>query len=137
MADIKALLAEAKSDLNAAKFPHFLNVPFFHLISILILGKFQDANMQLSLFLLGGLVACASAAPTTPTYSMHEKRELGATHWVPRDIKLNKDAIIPMSIGLTQSNLDKGYEYLMDVSEPTSKNYGKHWSMEKVTHQNL
>jgi tripeptidyl-peptidase-1 len=102
-----------------------------------ILVAAVDALMQLSHFLLGGLVACASAAPTTRTSSLHERRELGATHWIARDIKLNKDAVIPMSIGLTQQNLDRGYQFLMDVSDPTSKNYGKHWSMEKVCDEGL
>ncbi|KAH8820611.1 peptidase S8/S53 domain-containing protein [Xylogone sp. PMI_703] len=37
-----------------------------------------------------------------------------------------------MSIGLAQQNLDKGYEFLMDVSHPDSANYGKHWSMDQI-----
>ena len=52
--------------------------------------------------------------------------------WNRRDVKLSRDTIIPISIGLTQSNIDKGYEFLMDVSHPGSENFGKHWSMEKV-----
>ncbi|KAL9078122.1 MAG: hypothetical protein Q9157_002949 [Trypethelium eluteriae] len=40
---------------------------------------------------------------------------------------------MPISIGLTQSNLDKGQDYLMDVSDPESINYGKHWTAQQIT----
>lgn len=36
-------------------------------------------------------------------------------------------------VGLKQSNLDKAYKYLMDVSHPSSPNYGKRWTPEQVT----
>ncbi|EHL01475.1 putative Aorsin [Glarea lozoyensis 74030] len=37
-----------------------------------------------------------------------------------------------MRIGLAQNNLDKGYEHLMDVSDPSSSNFGKHWTADDV-----
>ena len=37
-----------------------------------------------------------------------------------------------MRIGLTQGNLDKGYNHLMDVSHPDSPNFGKHWTAQQV-----
>lgn len=37
-----------------------------------------------------------------------------------------------MRIGLTQSNLDNAHNHLMDVSNPDSPNYGKHWTPEEV-----
>lgn len=40
--------------------------------------------------------------------------------------------MLPMRIALAQSNLDKGEEWLMDVSHPTSEKYGKHWTAEDV-----
>lgn len=61
----------------------------------------------------------ASAAPAL-THAIHEKRETQLQKWSRRDLKLNRDAVIPMSIGLTQSNLDKGYDFLMDVSHTES-----------------
>jgi tripeptidyl-peptidase-1 len=33
---------------------------------------------------------------------------------------------------LTQSNLDKGDEYVMAVSDPSSRDYGKHWTADEV-----
>jgi tripeptidyl-peptidase-1 len=78
-----------------------------------------------------GLAAYASAAPAS-THVVHERRVVQLDKWARRDIKLNRDAVIPMSIGLTQRNLDNGYDFLMDVSDPRSANYGKHWSFEQV-----
>ena len=39
---------------------------------------------------------------------------------------------MPMRIGLVQSNLDKGYDWLMEVSSPESETYGKHWTPKQV-----
>jgi tripeptidyl-peptidase I len=84
------------------------------------------------LAILTGLAACASAAPAPVPHVVHEKRSTQIGKWARRDIKVNRDAIIPISIGLTQRNLDNGYDLLMEVSHPESPNYGKHWSMDKV-----
>ena len=91
--------------------------------------------MKLSILaIVEGFVAYAAAAPAPTTHVMHEKRETLSARWSRRsDIKLNRDAVIPMSFGLTQQNLENGYEFLMDVSHPESKNYGKHWSMDQVS----
>ncbi len=89
--------------------------------------------MKLSLFaVVGGLLAQASAAPAPGPYVVHEKRDAQTTKWSRSAVKLPRDAIIPMSIGLTQRNLEKGYDFLMEVSHPESPNYGKHWSPQKV-----
>jgi tripeptidyl-peptidase-1 len=90
--------------------------------------------MKLSaLAIVSGLAAVAFAVPAPTSYVVHEKREVQTEKWSRRrDIKLNRDAVIPMSFGLAQRNLENGYDFLMDVSHPESKNYGKHWTMEKV-----
>lgn len=89
--------------------------------------------MKLSLLtVIGGLVAQTIAAPAPVSHIIHEKRDIDSSTWIVSDIKLRRDAIIPVSIGLTQRNLEYGYEFLMDVSDPESPNYGKHWTMEKV-----
>ena len=85
------------------------------------------------LAIVGGFVAQALAAPAPVPYTLHEKREVQKEKWTRNlDVKLNRDAVIPISIGLTQRNLENGYDMLMDVSHPESPNYGKHWSMQKV-----
>jgi len=83
-------------------------------------------------FVVAGFVAFTSAAPSS-SYVVHEKRDHFAHEkWIRSDDKINSDVVIPLSISLTQQNLDNGYDFLMDVSDPVSPNYGKHWSLEKV-----
>jgi tripeptidyl-peptidase-1 len=83
-------------------------------------------------FVVTSLVAFTSAFPSS-SYVVHEKRDHSVHEkWIRTEDKISSDVIIPLSISLTQQNLDKGYDFLMDVSDPVSPNYGKHWSLEKV-----
>ncbi|MCJ1417209.1 hypothetical protein MMC32_003549 [Xylographa parallela] len=75
--------------------------------------------------------AISSAAPAPSTHAVHEKRDAPAADWV-KSARIEGDAILPMRIGLTQTNLEKGYDYLMEVSDPDSDRYGQYWSMEEV-----
>jgi tripeptidyl-peptidase-1 len=54
------------------------------------------------------------AIPTPNTHALHEKRSSLPRFW-ERGSRVESDAILPVRIGLAQSNLDKAYEYLMDV----------------------
>jgi tripeptidyl-peptidase-1 len=84
--------------------------------------------------ILGSFAAFVFAAPAPNSYIVYEKRSVQNEKWsLRRDIKLNRDAVIPMSFGLAQRNLENGYDFLMDVSHPGSKNYGKHWPVSKVS----
>lgn len=85
--------------------------------------------MLLSLLSATSLLASALAAPHAALRVVHEKRELPA---FGRGDRVDPDAIIPVRIGLKQSNLDSGYERLMEVSHPSSENYGKHLSAAQV-----
>jgi len=86
----------------------------------------------LNVFVTAGLFALAGAAPYN-NYVVHTKRdEVSRPKWRRSAEEVHPDAIIPLAIALTQQNLDNGYDYLMDVSDPASQNYGKHWSLEKV-----
>lgn len=60
------------------------------------------------------LVAVAAAVPASLKHVLHEKRDVPASDWV-KSGRVEADAILPMRIGLTQTNLDNGYDYLMDV----------------------
>ena len=75
------------------------------------------------------LFASALAAPRAAVRVIHERRSLPA---LDRRARVDPDSIVPVRIGLTQSNLDSGYERLMDVSHPLSKNYGQHLSAAEV-----
>nr|POE79437.1 tripeptidyl-peptidase sed1 [Quercus suber] len=88
--------------------------------------------MYAKLFATFGLLAAsACAAPAPSTHVLHEKRESPTTRWIKGD-RFGSDVVVPVRIGMTQSNLEKGHDHLMDISNPESENYGKHWSVEDV-----
>ena len=67
------------------------------------------------LALLGVFVAGAVAAPApTIRHVVHERRERMPRAWVKRS-KLASEIKLPMRVGLTQSNLDRGHDLLMEV----------------------
>lgn len=77
------------------------------------------------------LLAIADLALAAPASDLvlHEKRT-PATHLQRR--RVDGDAILPVRIALAQSNLEKGYGHLMDISDPTSHRYGKHWTVDDI-----
>lgn len=62
--------------------------------------------------------ALVAAAPTSVNHVVHEKRS-STTNWAKLD-RVHPTLKLPMRIGLTQSNLDKGHDLLMDVYVPQS-----------------
>ncbi len=87
-------------------------------------------------FALITLLASASfytttAIPTSNSHVLHEKRIVHGEIWTKR-WRTPAEHILPMRIGLKQRNLDHADRFLMDIADPTSPNYGKHWSAEKV-----
>jgi len=88
--------------------------------------------MLLSNFLTtSALVAGAVASPLALPHVVHEKREAAPFGWIRRDV-LDRRAILPMRIALAQSNMDKGHDWLMEVSHPESDKFGKHWTAKDV-----
>ncbi|KAI0869261.1 subtilisin-like protein [Hypoxylon argillaceum] len=93
--------------------------------------------------LAAGLVLEVAASPVTrdgalkkrevpSTHALHERH---APHWGQKWSKRSKvaaNSVLPMRIGLKQSNLEAGHHKLMDLSNPESPNYGKHMSSEEV-----
>lgn len=41
-------------------------------------------------------------------------------------------SVLPVKIALAQQNLDKGAEWLQEVSDPVSASYGQHWTSEQI-----
>lgn len=85
------------------------------------------------LFYLLNLIACSLGAPglqPRTSHVLHEKRST-SSRWKRTD-RVHPEAVIPLRIGLTQTNLEKGHDLLMDISHPSSPNYGKYWSAEKI-----
>jgi tripeptidyl-peptidase-1 len=60
------------------------------------------------------LMFCEAIPTSKPTYSLHEKRTTHSKVW-SRGNRVNGDDIVPVRIGLTQTNLNDGYAHLMDV----------------------
>ncbi|KAM5532609.1 hypothetical protein V8D89_013735 [Ganoderma adspersum] len=68
--------------------------------------------------LASSLVVHQSRSNIPPGWSLHRRADLNAT--------------IPLKIALAQSNLEYLNAYLLDIADPTSPNYGKHWTRKKV-----
>lgn len=60
---------------------------------------------------VSALTALAVAAPSPAKHVLHEKRERVSTDWV-KGARIESSAILPIRIGLTQSNLPHGPEVL-------------------------
>jgi len=84
----------------------------------------QEFKMRPSILLaaVAGLLTC-SAAPTD-NFVLHEKRDGDPHQWTKRN-RAHPADILPVRIGLVQSNLHKAEEYILDVSDPYSPNFGK------------
>ena len=67
----------------------------------------------LSVAVVLALVAEGFAAPSVATHSIHEKR--APTHkWTKRN-RVSARTTLPVRIGLSQNNLDRGDDLLMEV----------------------
>lgn len=78
-------------------------------------------------------VSVVTARPSS-TYVLHETRSglhRSSGKW-KRGLRVDGDAIVPLRIGLTQTNLHTGYDRLMEVSHPSSTSFGKHLTPEEV-----
>jgi tripeptidyl-peptidase I len=70
-------------------------------------------KVQLSTLTLG-LAIAAAAVPAPHTHVVHEKRSSEPSKWVNVGRVDPADNVV-VRIGLKQSNLHRGYEYLMDM----------------------
>lgn len=86
------------------------------------------------------LAAAAGLALASPvrrrevpsTHRLHERHaDHWSRHWSKRS-KVPADDMLPMRIGLTQSNLEAGAQRLMDMSIPGSSHYGEHMTAAEV-----
>lgn len=67
-----------------------------------------------ALVCLPAFAALTAAIAVPANHVLHEKRHSHSPFWTKRD-RVAADAVLPMRIGLKQSNLDKLYDHLMDV----------------------
>jgi hypothetical protein len=86
---------------------------------------------SLSAVLALSYAATGYSAPTT-SHVLHEKRnDSPQTPW-KRHSRAQGHEVLPMRIGLKQRNLEHAERYIDDIANPSSPNFGKHWSAEKV-----
>lgn len=62
---------------------------------------------------------------------VHETRAVEPVDWL-KEGRLEANAVLPMRFGLSQQNLHRLEELLMEISHPDSPQYGQHWRPEKV-----
>lgn len=88
--------------------------------------------MHFSLIVTYGLLTGVIAAPAPQKrHVVHERRDQAPRNW-RRENPLHPDSSLPMRFAITQNNLHNAEAYLMDVSDPSSPNFGNHWSAKKV-----
>jgi hypothetical protein len=89
--------------------------------------------MRSSFFLLA-LTALQHLAWTVQASSLvvHERRALPHLSKFRLHKRASGDQIVPLRIYLKQNNLDQLDKFLYEVSDPSSRSYGKHWSPEEV-----
>lgn len=71
-------------------------------------------SSQLFIALLTVLATLADAVPAPATHSLHEKRSSLPRLWARGD-RVDRNAILPVRIGLSQQNMEDSYAHLMDV----------------------
>lgn len=78
-----------------------------------------------ALLFLGVLSIAVPSAASSHSLVLHEKRSGLPQHWQKRS-RAYSDFILPVRIGLRQQNLEHAERYLLDVSDPSSANFGVH-----------
>lgn len=79
---------------------------------------------------MAALVLACSAAPTSGSrYNLHEKRD-GQPHAWQKRHRAVADQVLPIRIALKQRNLENAADYIYDVADPSSPNFGKPGSRE-------
>jgi tripeptidyl-peptidase-1 len=63
---------------------------------------------------VGAFAIGVASVPFPASHVVHERRDHIPKAWMKRD-RLDAAAQLPVRIGMTQKNLDKGYDLLMEV----------------------
>ena len=81
--------------------------------------------------LYSSFIALTTASPQLSPYTLHEKRSHLPDGW-SHSHRHHPHAVVPLRFGLSQPNIDNIEDFLNDVSDPSSPNFGKHWSPGRV-----
>ncbi|TFK40519.1 Pro-kumamolisin, activation domain-containing protein [Crucibulum laeve] len=81
---------------------------------------------------LAVLITATLAAPSRRSnHVVHERRAAEPLDWV-KSARLDADKVLPMRFGLSQQNIHRLEEMLMEVSHPESPKYGQHYSPAEI-----
>ncbi len=81
--------------------------------------------------LAGAVVSVLGSEPQLSPHVLHEHRRSLPSGWSLHR-RADPEVTLPLSIALVQSNIDSLEEYLLDIADPDSPNYGKHWTPAQV-----
>lgn len=84
-----------------------------------------------SIFCLAAAVVSVLGSPQLSRRILHERRRSLPPGWSLHR-RADPDITLPLSIVLVQSNIDKLEDYLLEIADPESPNYGKHWTPAQV-----
>ncbi|KAJ3794437.1 peptidase S8/S53 domain-containing protein [Lentinula aff. detonsa] len=88
------------------------------------------AFLSLSLLCLSFALFRQASSKLSPLI-LHERRSHIPSRWLLAR-KHDASAVLRLRFGLKQSNIHKLEDYLYDISDPTSSNFGKHWTPAEV-----
>ncbi|EKD20175.1 uncharacterized protein L3040_004045 [Drepanopeziza brunnea f. sp. 'multigermtubi'] len=90
----------------------------------------------------GGLALEVTASPLSysgrkkraipASHSLHERHLPSWEHQWSKKSRVPDTQILPVRIGLKQSNLEAGHDKLMEISTPGTETYGKHMTAEEI-----
>lgn len=85
--------------------------------------------------LIASVVTAATTinnSPSSKSLALHEKRSVApASSWSKRS-QAPRDSMLPIRITIKPQNVEAGHDILMDISNPSSANFGKHWTAKQV-----
>lgn len=95
------------------------------------------ALKTLLLSLSVAILQCAGLGGALPLevdskFIVHEKRDASDSETWRRSTRVDSNAIVPLRIGLVQTNLEHGYDRLQTISDPSSPSFGNHLPAEEV-----
>jgi hypothetical protein len=87
-------------------------------LTCLVLNASHETTLSamyiFSLGLLGALAAQVVAVPVPAGHVVHERRDYIPDAWAKR-YRVDPTTTVPVRIGMTQQNLHKGYDLLLEV----------------------
>ncbi|KAJ8501884.1 hypothetical protein ONZ45_g11978 [Pleurotus djamor] len=106
----------------------YKKLPFDNLKFLILHG--HPTMRWLLLSFIPGICLIARPVLTTSTFYTHETRSfvMGPSS----SQNLHKDSVVPLRIALKQRGLEDLPLHLLAVSDPSSPNYGQHWTAQRV-----